>query len=153
MFGILDRLYARGKRGITHEEVSSEPQVDYFSNNGQAWYCFVPKLVIRNKGVKEGILSNRGKVVVYTVSYVNLVVPNAEQTRDNLRTIYENAVIRINEDLDKYRQISVLGVSIGNVLSTRCVSILPGRRVRNLVSLVGGGDLVFLLGIVLRLHT
>jgi hypothetical protein len=36
-----------------------------------------------------------------------------------------------------------LGVSIGNVLSVRCASILPGKKVKDLVSIVGGSRLGF----------
>lgn len=143
MFGILDRLYARGKKGVTHEEVDWTPQVDFPSNSNDAWYCFVPKLVMRNERVREGILPKDGKVVAYTVSYVNLLVPDAFQTRDNLREIYSDAMMGINEDLDQGRRISVLGVSIGNVLSVRCASNVPGKRVNNLISLVGGSRLGF----------
>ncbi len=143
MFGILDRLYVIGKRGVTHEEVDWTAQVDFPSNSNDSWYCFVPKLVMRNEKVREGILPKDGKVVDYTVSYVNLLVPNAEQTRDNLRQIYHDAMIRINGDLDRGRTVSVLGVSIGNVLSVRCAGNLPGKKVNNLISLVGGSRLGF----------
>ena len=109
MFGILDRLYAKSKREIIHEEVDWRSQITVYDNSNESWYCFVPKIVMNNKRIREGILPKRGKIIAYTTSYVNLLVPNAEQTRDNLRTIYENASTRINEDLDQCRQISVLG--------------------------------------------
>ncbi|MBI3623712.1 hypothetical protein HY212_06575 [Candidatus Pacearchaeota archaeon] len=98
---------------------------------------------MRNERVREGILPKDGKVAAYTISYVNLIDASAKKTRDNLRVIYYDAMAKISEDLDRGRSISVVGVSIGNVLSVRCASSLPGRKVNELVSLVGGSRLGF----------
>ncbi|MEK6918152.1 MAG: hypothetical protein AABW51_04350 [Nanoarchaeota archaeon] len=85
MFGILDRLYVNSKKGISHENVDWKPLVLYVGNSSNAWYCFVPKLVLRNKKLREGILPREGKIVVYTLPYLNFIVPDVVKTRDNLR--------------------------------------------------------------------
>ena len=141
MFGILDRLYVRGKKGVTHEEVNWNPEVTVYDDSNISWYCFVPKVVMRDGGVKRGILPQTGKVTSYTTSYVNLLAFDAIQTRDNLRQIYFDAMTKINEDLDSGRDISVIGVSIGNVLSLRCAGEVPEGKINTLVSIAGGSNL------------
>ena len=143
MFGILDRLYARSKRRVTREEVDWKPQINVYDNSDETYYCFVPKIVMGNDKIGAGILPENGKVIAYTTSYINLVVPDAEKTRNNLRAIYYNALAKINDDIKEGRKISVLGVSIGNVLSFRCAGNVPMGRIANLISIVGGSHLGF----------
>jgi|SRR3989344_7698570 len=137
MFGIADRLYARKKRGIAHEDVDWKPQTEQGIIFKDSWYCFVPKIVTRNQAIGNGILPKEGKVTTYTISSINLIVPDVEETLGNLREIYNDALSRINDDMSKGKRISLLGVSLGNVISMRLASVLPGKNPRNLVSLVG----------------
>ena len=58
-----------------------------------------------------------------------------------LREIYDDAVGKINEDLSKGMEISLLGISLGNVISTRLAGSLNNGIIKNLVSLVGGARL------------
>lgn len=141
MFGMLDRIYAEKKKGLIHEDVDKEPKIDHFNSHRHVWYCFVPKIVMRNKAINRGIIPQDGKVVVYTISSLNLIVPGAEKTRDNLKEVYDDAISRLNEDLKWYKEVSVMGISLGNVLSTRLAHSLPDKKVKNLVSLVGGSRL------------
>src|SRR3989344_9311843 len=141
MFGVLDRIYTWRKRDVTWEDVDWTPQITVHDNSNDSWYCFVPKIVMNREGVRLGLLPQSGKVVAYTTSYVNLVVPDAERTRDNLREPYYDAIAKINDDLKEGRTINVLGVSIGNVLSFRCAGNVPEGRINNLVSIVGGSNL------------
>ena len=143
MFGILDRVYTRSKKGLLSENVDWRPEVSYFGSNRHVWYCFVPKIVTRNTSIREGILPQDGKVVVYTISSLNLIISDAEKTKDGLREVYKDAVFRLNEDLNWYREVSIIGVSLGNVLSIRLAGSLRDRKVKNLVSLVGGSRLGF----------
>ena len=143
MIGILDRAYTRSKKGLTHEDVDWKPEVSYFGSSRHVWYCFAPKNVTRKASIREGILPQDGKVVVYTISSLNLIVPDVEKTRNGLREVYEDATSRLNEDLKCYKEVSVMGVSLGNVLSTRLASNLSDRKIKNLVSLIGGSRLGF----------
>ncbi|MEK6925955.1 MAG: hypothetical protein AABW50_01610 [Nanoarchaeota archaeon] len=140
MFGILDRLYVMGKKKVFHEDIDWRAQITD-DNFCESWYCFVPKVVAKKEKIRKGILPQKGKVSVYTTSYVNLIVPNAIQTRDNLREIYYDSLDRMSEDVEQGRKISVLGVSIGNVLSVRLASEVPYGKLNSLVSIVGGGRL------------
>ena len=140
MSGILDRAYARSKRGLAHENVDWHPIVQD-NPLPPIWYCFVPKIVVRDKGLREGILPKEGKVVTYVISSLNLVASDAEQFMCNLRQIYDDAMEKINEDLKQWRDINLLGISLGNVLSCKIANSLPNKKVKNLVSLVGGGRL------------
>ena len=44
---------------------------------------------------------------------------NPQEMLRGLREIYDDAVGKINEDLSKGMEISLLGISLGNVISTR----------------------------------
>ena len=143
MFGIVDRLYARSKQGITHEDVDWKPEVEQEIIFNDGWYCFVPKIVSRNKTIRDGILPKKGKITVYTISSVNLIVPDVDETLENLREIYHDALLRMNQDIRQGKRISCLGVSLGNVLSIRLAHDLHGRNLRSLVSLVGSTRLGF----------
>lgn len=142
MFGILDKSYVAYKKRFARKKVEWKPSIFNFDNSDDAWYCFVPTFVLKNKNLREGILPQKGKVVVYTLYYSDIIVPDAVRTRDNLREIYFDAMTRVLKDMNSY-QINLVGISLGNVEAMRVGANLPGGRVRNLVSLVGGAKLGF----------
>ena len=143
MFGILDRMYVRGKNGVIHEEVGWKPQITTHDNSNISWYCFVPKVVVRDKRIREGLLPKSGKVTVYTTSYVNLLAFDVHQTLENLRISYSDSIPRIDDDIKEGRGLGFLGASIGNVLSMRCAGESSGGKINFLVSIVGGSNLGF----------
>lgn len=99
MFGILDRLYERKKRGTLPEQKSVRPIVEYKGNAQESWYCFVPKTVFNNEGMNKGIIPQNGKVSVYVISYSDLIVPDVKATLENLRSVYTDAMIRMTKIL------------------------------------------------------
>ncbi|MBU0958365.1 MAG: hypothetical protein KKB31_00325 [Nanoarchaeota archaeon] len=141
MFGILDRYYVGRKKGVIGEDIDWSARINDSGTSNDSWYCFVPKLVMKNGFVWRGLVPHEGRVVVYTTSYINLIVPNAVKTRDNLRVIYDDAIKKMQQDSSRGRKINVLGVSIGNVLSVRLANEVSGSRINRLVSIVGGGFL------------
>jgi len=141
MFGLADRLYVRKKWEIIREDIDWHPVTKSFNSSNDSWYCFVPKIVIRDERVKVGILPKTGKLTYYIVSSINLTTSNPQEMLRGLREIYDDAVGKIKEDLFKGMKISLLGISLGNVISTRLAGSLNNGKIKNLVSLVGGARL------------
>ena len=77
------------------------------------------------------------------MSTLNIIRPDVDETLENLREIYRDALSRMNQDLLQGKRISLLGVSLGNVIAIKLASELLKGRLRNLVSLVGSTRLGF----------
>ena len=59
MFGLADRLYVRKKRGIIKEDIDWHSVTQSFNSSNDSWYCFVPKIVIRDERIKGGYYQER----------------------------------------------------------------------------------------------
>lgn len=142
MVAILDRVYARKKKreGYSEPKSPTEPNVSCQDPANESWYCFVPRIV-NTKLFSNGLTPQKGRVSVYTVSSFNIMHPDPEVTVSRLRKIYDDANSRIDNDLQAGSTINLLGISLGNVLSIRAAAYIPRGKLRNLVSIVGGGRL------------
>lgn len=142
MVSILDRLYVQKKKqeGYSEPEPPLEPNIFYQDQTAESWYCFVPRAV-NKRLLARGLIPKNGKVSVYTISSFNIMNLDPEVTISKLRRIYDDANFRINQDVQNGLTISLLGVSLGNVLSIRAATNVQEGKLGRLVSIVGGDRL------------
>lgn len=136
MLGLLDRGYALWNK-IGPKKITSWAPTIVDDGIGEKWYCFVPKTILANKKLRDRLIPNKGNVVIYQVSYNNLMVNDVNETLSNLKAVYEDAILKIQEDVRLSRKINLLGISLGNIFAFRVLGEI--KNVKNLVSLVGGG--------------
>ena len=142
MFGVLDVIYTGVRRSPFYRDQSTnyERSIEFFNGN-ESWYCYVPRSVSQNSNIRRGIIPQNGKVTVYSMSAPLIMTPSIEQTLENLNAIYNDAKTRIEEDLLNFREINIMGISLGNVLAIRTVKEVIEGKVNTLASFVGGGRL------------
>ena len=140
MIPILDWLYVLKKR-LTHARdsrnaVSPRPLITLNGNPEPYSFCFVPKFVLHNQSVREGIIPQQGTAFIYKMSSSYHLAVNPEDTLSRLQAIEDDVSLRISQ-LPKGRDIRMVGVSFGNVLAFKTaaehgarelIPILPGAK-------------------------
>ncbi len=138
MFGLLDRFYVRRwNRLPPKSDWKWFPKIIDGSSR-EVWYCFVPGSVWNNFSLKKNLLPQRGRKVIYTSSYRNMIFADAKKTRDIFEEIYLDARKRLVKDFKQGKRINLLGISLGNIVSVRLAHEVPGLEIENFVSIVGG---------------
>ena len=142
MLGIADWLYALRKcsKGYVEPELNWGPEIIQHNEKEISWFCFVPRSISEGSLLSKGIIPTDGKAFVYTVSSFNLIKPDLDETVEGLNEIYSDANRRMHEELARGHSLSMLGVSLGNVLAIRASGSI-NSRIERLVSIVGGGNL------------
>jgi hypothetical protein len=142
MLGIIDRFYVFTKsiKGYEDHNASWKFEIEQYNGKETSWFCFIPNKVARRPLLRKGLIPNEGDVFIYTLSSLNLIKPNPEQTARGLTEIYNDVTERINQSLEKGHALNFLGVSLGNVLSIRAAGN-SNSNIEKLVSIVGGGRL------------
>ena len=141
MLGIADWLYALRKcsKGYIEPKLNWGPKIVQYNEKEISWFCFVPSSISEGNLLRRGIIPTEGKVFVYTLSSF-LIKPNLEETIEGLNEIYNDATKRMNEELAKGYSLSMLGVSLGNVLAIRAAGSI-NSKIERLISIVGGDKL------------
>ena len=142
MLGIIDRFYVFTKsiKGDEDHNASWKFEIEQHNGKETSWFCFIPNKVARMPLLRKGLIPNEGDIFIYTLSSLNLIKPNPEQTVRSLTEIYNDVTERINQSLEKGHTLNFLGVSLGNVLSIRAAGN-SDSNIEKLVSIVGGGRL------------
>ena len=142
MLGLIDRLYASRKLQSDYVEPETDRKPEVIKNGEKkvSWFCFVPRGVSKTPFLRNGIIPKDGDVFVYTISSLNLIKPNPEETVERLQEIYDDAIERMNSSSAEGHALNILGVSLGNVLSIRAAGSI-NSGIERLVSIVGGSNL------------
>lgn len=137
----LDEKYVKKRLANWKFEESKIKILEDKDNSNDSWYCFVPNAISKPGWLSKRLLPREGKRTICTISALNLMDKSPEKTVKNLDGVYDPLFEEMEKDIREGKDISFVGVSIGNVLSIRAASELPRGRVKNLISFVGGGRL------------
>ncbi len=142
MLGLLDSTYICGARFFGGRKVDSKtPEVMTNGDGNCVNFCFVPRFVAHSR-LKDFYVPKSGKSFVYTTHSFGLVNSDPYETLDNLREVYADAQNRLNGELENsVERVNFLGISLGNIFSTRLASEVPEGKLGNFGSIAGGGRL------------
>ncbi len=142
MFGLADKLYSLRKcrEGYVEPEIDWRPEIVSYNRKSTSWFCFVSNNISKRPFLRNRIIPKEGDVFIYTISSLNIIKPNPEQSVRKLQDIYEDSMNRMYKELVDGKTLNVLGVSLGNVLSIRASSDI-NSSIERIISIVGGGRL------------
>lgn len=133
---LLDRIFV----AYSNRNGSLPLQIEHHSfRNGDVtsnWVCFIPEFCYRIPSIRKRIIPEGINLDVYVLPKT-IIQPNPELTRvfldDVLRVATQNQTKHYSR-----KEVNVLGISLGNVLSFRFAEQFP---VNNLLSVVPGSRL------------
>ncbi|MBI2631924.1 alpha/beta hydrolase [Candidatus Pacearchaeota archaeon] len=142
MFGVTDRIYTFSKKFKKYRdiEVDWKPEISLSDKYNRDWYCFVPQNTVRFSIFRNGLIPNCGNVFIYKIYSLNIIDNNPTRTLENLQIIYNDVSERLYNSFKEKKDISFLGVSLGNVLAVRAAGEV-GSKIERIVSIAGGGKL------------
>ena len=139
MFGLEDRFFFLRRRFQQSKVYGGEKIVKDSNTTGNSerrWVCFLPAAAYDNRSVRSRYTPSNGDNSIYKIPK-NAVSPNPHETSNILWGIYQDAASEI-ESLKDSTEISVIGVSLGNVLAFKLADQYPTK---DLISVTPGADL------------